>query len=88
MALVDPLTCNRAVVQGEYVRSDVREDQDGVDLYVDVELIDVNTCEPVPNLYMDFWHANATGVYSGVVANGNGDSSVTANLVCRLTICL
>ena len=26
------------------------------------------------------WHCNSTGVYSGVVANGNGDSSDTTNL--------
>ena len=69
------------MVSGEYVRSDVREDQEGVPLYVDIELIDINTCEPVPDLYMDFWHANATGVYSGIVASGNGDSSDASNLV-------
>uniref|UniRef100_H3H631 Pectate lyase n=1 Tax=Phytophthora ramorum TaxID=164328 RepID=H3H631_PHYRM len=34
-------------VNGELVRSDVREDQEGVDLYADVQIIDVNTCEPV-----------------------------------------
>ncbi|KAI0317724.1 Intradiol ring-cleavage dioxygenase [Amylostereum chailletii] len=62
-------------VDGEFVRSDIREDQQGVDLYVDVQLIDVTTCEPVPNVFIDFWHANSTGVYAGVVANGNGDST-------------
>ncbi|KAH9906119.1 aromatic compound dioxygenase [Epithele typhae] len=62
-------------VTGEYVRYDVREEQEGVDIYVDVQIIDVNTCEPVPNVYLDFWHANATGVYSGISANGNGNSA-------------
>lgn len=41
-------------------------------LYADIEFLDVNTCEPVPSLYMDWWHCNSTGVYAGVVANGNG----------------
>ncbi|KAE8962232.1 hypothetical protein PR002_g29666 [Phytophthora rubi] len=67
-------------VNGELVRSDIREDQEGVDLYAEIQIIDVNTCEPVEGLYLDFWHCNATGVYSGIVASGNGDSSDTANL--------
>lgn len=55
-------------------------------LYVDVELIDINTCQPVSGLYMDFWHANATGVYSGIVANGNGDDSDASNLVSAIDV--
>ncbi|TRM70099.1 Intradiol ring-cleavage dioxygenase [Schizophyllum amplum] len=64
-------------VDGEFVRWDIREDQAGVDLYVDVQVIDVSTCEPVSDIYIDFWHANSTGVYAGVTAenNGNGDES-------------
>ncbi|RLN27450.1 hypothetical protein BBJ28_00020753 [Nothophytophthora sp. Chile5] len=67
-------------VLGEYIRDDMREDQPGIDMYIDVQVIDVSTCEPVTDMYVDFWHANATGVYSGVVADGNGDSSDTTNL--------
>jgi hypothetical protein len=29
------------------------------------------------------WHCNSTGVYSGVVANGNGDSSDESNIVAQ-----
>lgn len=43
-------------VDGEFVRWDIREDQAGVDMYVDIQLIDVSTCEPVPDIYIDFWH--------------------------------
>ncbi|KAG6623672.1 uncharacterized protein IUM83_02242 [Phytophthora cinnamomi] len=67
-------------VSGEYIRSDMREDQPGIDMYVDLQVIDVSTCEPVTDMYVDFWHANATGVYSGVVADGNGDSSDASNI--------
>ncbi|KAA8899512.1 Intradiol ring-cleavage dioxygenase, partial [Sphaerosporella brunnea] len=28
----------------------------------------------------DFWHCNSAGVYSGIVANGNGDCSDTTNI--------
>ena len=44
------------VVDGELIRSDITDDQEGVPLYADIELIDVNTCEPVTNVYMDFLH--------------------------------
>jgi protocatechuate 3,4-dioxygenase beta subunit len=27
---------------------------------MDIQLIDTNTCDPLPNIYMDLWHCNAT----------------------------
>ncbi|KAG7443842.1 aromatic compound dioxygenase [Guyanagaster necrorhizus] len=66
-------------VQGEYVRSDMRENQTGVPTYVDVELIDIATCEPITGIYLDVWHCNATGVYAGIVADGNGDDTDESN---------
>lgn len=41
------------------VRWDVREEQAGVDTYVDIQLIDINTCEPVPEVYIDYWHCES-----------------------------
>ncbi|KAJ3561147.1 hypothetical protein NPX13_g9058 [Xylaria arbuscula] len=35
-------------VGGEYIRENIIEDQEGVDLVIDYQIIDVNTCEPVP----------------------------------------
>ncbi|GKZ19345.1 hypothetical protein AbraIFM66951_005575 [Aspergillus brasiliensis] len=67
-------------VTGELIRNDISETQEGVPLYLDIQLIDTSTCEPVPEIYIDIWHCNATGVYSGVTASGNGDSSDTSNL--------
>lgn len=67
-------------VTGELIRKNVVEDQPGVPLFLDVQLIDTNTCEPVPQVYIDLWHCNATGVYSGVVANGNGNSNDASNI--------
>lgn len=34
----------------------------------------------MPGVYVEIWHCNSTGVYSGIVANGNGDSSDQSNL--------
>ncbi|KAF9693759.1 hypothetical protein EKO04_008171 [Ascochyta lentis] len=67
-------------VQGELIREDITEDQEGVPLHLDIQVIDVNTCEPVPSVYLELWHCNSTGVYSGVVSSGNGDSSDETNL--------
>ncbi|KAK3396225.1 Intradiol ring-cleavage dioxygenase [Sordaria brevicollis] len=64
-------------VAGEYIRADVTDGEPGVDLALDLQVYDVETCEPVPNVYLEIWHSNSTGVYSGVAAadNGNGDAS-------------
>lgn len=68
-------------VEGELVRLDNTDGQEGVPLTLDVQIIDVNTCNPVPNAYLEMWHCNSTGVYSGVSANGNGNSANdTSNL--------
>ncbi|CAI7565517.1 unnamed protein product [Penicillium viridicatum] len=67
-------------VTGELVRNNMAESQEGIPLYMDIQLIDTNTCEPIPEIYMDLWHCNATGVYSGVVASGNGNSEDETNL--------
>ncbi|KAJ6177844.1 hypothetical protein N7519_008305 [Penicillium mononematosum] len=67
-------------VTGELVRKNIAESQEGIPLYMDIQLIDTNTCEPIPEIYMDLWHCNSTGVYSGVVASGNGNSDDETNL--------
>ncbi|PYI14791.1 aromatic compound dioxygenase [Aspergillus violaceofuscus CBS 115571] len=67
-------------IAGELIRRNVAEDQEGVPLFLDIQLIDTNTCEPLRNIYTDIWHCNATGVYSGVVANGNGNQNDSTNI--------
>ncbi|WVF72176.1 hypothetical protein IAT40_006988 [Kwoniella sp. CBS 6097] len=67
-------------VAGEYVRYDVSEDQEGIPLYLSTHVIDVGSCEPVSGLYWEIWHCNSSGVYSGVVASGNGDTSDESNI--------
>ncbi|KGO45757.1 Intradiol ring-cleavage dioxygenase, core [Penicillium expansum] len=67
-------------VTGELIRKNIVEDQEGVPLYMDIQLINTNTCEPLEGIYTDLWHCNSTGVYSGIVSSGNGDSSDASNL--------
>lgn len=40
------------------------EDQPGIPLLLDVGVLDLATCEPLPNALVSFWHCNATGSYS------------------------
>ncbi|RAH47714.1 intradiol ring-cleavage dioxygenase [Aspergillus brunneoviolaceus CBS 621.78] len=60
-------------VPGELIREDAREDQLGVPIIVEAQFIDYESCLPVPGMFWDMWNANATGVYSGVINEGNGD---------------
>jgi protocatechuate 3,4-dioxygenase beta subunit len=52
-------------VDGEMVRHDLRESGDGIDFYLDIGVIDVETCEPLPNAALTIWNCNANGFYSG-----------------------
>lgn len=49
-------------VSGELIREDIDEGQEGVPLTLDIQIIDINTCEPVPQAYLEIWHCNSTGV--------------------------
>ncbi|KAI5358137.1 Putative intradiol ring-cleavage dioxygenase [Septoria linicola] len=60
-------------VWGEMLRQNVVEDNysDGIPLHLEVQYYDIETCQPIPNVYVDIWNANATGVYSGISTSGN-----------------
>lgn len=62
------LTAGPYYVVGEYMRSNIKEAEhsDGVDIFLEVQYVDVSTCGGVPNVAVDVWNCNATGVYSGV----------------------
>jgi len=63
--LTPEITVGPYYVTGELIRKNVKEDMysDGVDLYLEVQYLDINTGEPVEGVYVDIWNANATGVY-------------------------
>ncbi|KAB2577943.1 putative protocatechuate -dioxygenase beta subunit protein [Lasiodiplodia theobromae] len=50
--------------RSQTLRQDMTEGQEGVPLYLDIGVMDVNSCEPLPNVLVDVWHCNATGSYS------------------------
>jgi len=58
-------------VTGEQIRKNVTESQEGIPLYLEVQYLDITTCLPVPEVYVDIWNCNATGVYGGINVTGN-----------------
>ncbi|KAF8331460.1 Intradiol ring-cleavage dioxygenase [Cantharellus anzutake] len=64
-------------VKNELVRQNVRENQRGVPLTLDIGVIDITSCKPLPNAFVEIWHANATGFYSGFTAESTGGSGNT-----------
>lgn len=71
--LAPEVTAGPYYVQGEYFRSNVKEVEwsEGLDLFLEVQYVDISTCAPVPAVAVDIWNANATGVYSGISVSGN-----------------
>lgn len=71
--LAPEVTAGPYYMVGEYFRSNVKEAEwsDGVDLFLEVQYVDISDCSPVPNVAVDIWNANATGVYSGISVSGN-----------------
>ncbi|KAJ5295404.1 hypothetical protein PENANT_c001G11063 [Penicillium antarcticum] len=67
-------------VKGELIRSDLVDAEPGVPVVMDAQFIDVNTCEPIVDLYWDVWNCNSTGVYSGVQDSSNGNGNDATNL--------
>ncbi|TPX12515.1 uncharacterized protein E0L32_000692 [Thyridium curvatum] len=59
-------------VLGEQIRSNVVEGHRGVPVHLEIQFVDVQDCKPVSGLLVDIWQCNATGVYSGVSAAGQG----------------
>jgi len=53
-------------VKGEEIRKDITNGETGIKMTLAIQVVDVNTCEPVPNAYLDIWSSNATGIYVGV----------------------
>ncbi|KAG8689622.1 hypothetical protein FRC09_012346, partial [Ceratobasidium sp. 395] len=60
-------------ILGEMVRQDITQGQAGIPLTVEVDFIDIETCQAVPNVWVDAWHCNSTGYYSGYISMTGGN---------------
>jgi protocatechuate 3,4-dioxygenase beta subunit len=54
------------------IRSDIREDREGVLLRLAVRVRDAASCEPIENAVVDIWHCDALGIYSGFESASTG----------------
>jgi protocatechuate 3,4-dioxygenase beta subunit len=54
------------------IRSDIREDKQGVRLRVAIKVQDSETCKPLGNAVVEIWHCDAAGLYSGAEAQSTG----------------
>lgn len=52
-------------ILGELVRDNITSGASGVPLTVEMTFTDVESCDPLTGWWIDVWHANATGFYSG-----------------------
>lgn len=52
------------------IRTDIREDREGIPLRLVVRVRDAETCEPLRNAVIDIWHCDAGGAYSGFDEEG------------------
>lgn len=47
------------------LRTNITEDRDGLPLHLNISVTDVTKCSPAKGVYVDIWHADAAGQYSG-----------------------
>lgn len=71
----------------DLVRSDIREDQEGLTLTLGVRVLAAD-CAPIAGAVVDVWHCNALGIYSGyeqASQGGAGGSQTDNETYCRGT---
>lgn len=42
------------------MRKDITNGEAGIKMTLAIQVVDVNTCEPVPDAFLDIWSSNAT----------------------------
>lgn len=60
MDILADVVSYRVDVSGEFVRSDITEGQDGVELVLDIQVVDTTTCEVLSNVAVEAWACNST----------------------------
>lgn len=59
-ALTPNNTIGPYYVEGEYIRTELTEGQSGVPMHLELQFVDITTCDPVSELLIDIWSCNAT----------------------------
>ncbi|KAJ6502658.1 aromatic compound dioxygenase [Mycena vulgaris] len=74
--LLSPETPSEDHIANPPMRIDVTENQPGVAFTVDIGVMDITTCKPLPNVAVEIWSANAQGNYGNTFLRG---ATVTAS---------
>src|ERR1700704_2819176 len=53
-------------LRGEAVRRNITDGKPGMPLTLHLSVVNASSCKPIKGAAVDVWHADATGVYSGV----------------------
>jgi protocatechuate 3,4-dioxygenase beta subunit len=65
----------REITEGPYyldlglVRRNIKGDRKGTPLTLNFRVVNARTCRPIRNASVEIWHADASGIYSGVQGN-------------------
>lgn len=72
-ALTPETTEGRYFFDVDSIRSDIREDRDGITMHLAVRVQDGSDgCAPVQSAMVDIWHCDAEGLYSGYESASRG----------------
>ena len=67
--LAPELTEGPYYLPNERVRRDITEGRPGTPLRLRLMVVSASSCKPIKGAAVDIWHADASGVYSGVAGN-------------------
>jgi len=67
--LAPELTEGPYYLPNEAVRRDITEGKPGTPLRLQLTVVSTSSCKPIKGAAVDIWHADASGVYSGVSGN-------------------
>jgi protocatechuate 3,4-dioxygenase beta subunit len=67
--LAPELTEGPYYLPNERIRRDITEGKPGTPLQLRLTVVNASSCKPIRGAAVDIWHADASGVYSGVAGN-------------------
>ncbi|KAG8821664.1 hypothetical protein FRC17_009756 [Serendipita sp. 399] len=62
-------------LRDDFVRGDIREDLEGTTLYLDIGVIDIQTCQPAEDVFVEIWSCSPRGEYSAFGSGGTTNST-------------
>ncbi|KAF1949942.1 aromatic compound dioxygenase, partial [Byssothecium circinans] len=65
--------------EGQIERQDIRAGQQGIDMRLALQVIDLETCRPMEGAQVDLWQANAAGTYSAQATDSLRGKQHTSN---------